>query len=90
MNSKIVVNYSLVWIKIINEFDPHAHQTLDFYSVRRNKGFVRMRHKCISKEEHYFGAYPKGLRESAMSVDERRRLNCRTRSTTDSSQGVQK
>ncbi len=29
------------------------------FSAAKIKGFVRMRNKCISKEDHYYGAYPR-------------------------------
>ncbi len=29
------------------------------FSAAEIKGFVRMKNKCISKEDHYYGAYPR-------------------------------
>jgi hypothetical protein len=36
------------------------------FSAAKIKGFVRMKNKCISKEDHYYGAYPRLGRGVAM------------------------
>ncbi len=60
-----------VWIHVLRmiamAIDGHYQDAVDkvctacdgMFSAAEIKGFVRMKNKCISKEDHYYGAYPR-------------------------------